>query len=231
MQLHFANLLEDMCKISRWFCLNDLDIASLFLFLYFFFNKSLGHFLFWYFAGHALIYVGFFVTIQTERNSWVTDVTISIYIYALLCLGGMSKLHFWEDFCGFMFWILILLTRFIAANLALSGWNHAKIKGNPEQRQWPLDPKDSLHQAFHSLETSLKEWAVYQCLLSHALYTSWQIYEDESSLQPSWPTSCSLVCFFWHPYEFCWDQPFFQSSTFRTFQGTFPGIHLTGTDQ
>ena len=31
-RLHFANLLEDICKIGRWFCLNYCDIASPLLF-------------------------------------------------------------------------------------------------------------------------------------------------------------------------------------------------------
>ena len=64
----------------------------------------------------------------------------------------MIKLYFWEDFCGFSVLILISLTRFINVDLELSGWNHAKIKGDLKQRQLPLDPKDSLQEAVHSLE-------------------------------------------------------------------------------
>ena len=41
-RLHFANLLKDICKVGRLFCLNDYDIDSLLLFL-FFLNISLGY--------------------------------------------------------------------------------------------------------------------------------------------------------------------------------------------
>ena len=45
-RLYFNNFLEDICKIGRWFCLNDCDIAFLLLFLYFFFKNFLVYCLF-----------------------------------------------------------------------------------------------------------------------------------------------------------------------------------------